>query len=431
MTERRTATAVVLVGASVFVVLALLCVPWDPVPGGPLSAPDPTQYFTAAEIQRGEDFARWTRVWGWSSLAVSLLVLGILGFTRAGRSLVDRLPGPWWVQVPLAVAAVEVIARVATLPFAVALRRHVLDYGLSTQAWTAYAVDLVKSEALDVAVTSLVLVVLVGTARRWPRAWPAVAGAGVAVLVLLGSLVYPLVVEPLFNSFTPLPDGPLRTRILDLAAQEGVDVDDVLVADASRRTTTLNAYVSGFGSTRRVVVYDNLVEDLGEDETVSVVAHELSHAKHQDVLVGSALGAAGAALGVGLLALLVPRRRRGGDDDGVADPRNVPRILVLIALAGLLTSPVQNGISRRIETRADVDALRVTDDPAAFVELQTAAGPAVGGRPDAAGLVSRVVRVAPDHAHENRPGGTDVPARSDRERRIDARAGQDPVPRRP
>jgi len=253
-----------------------------------------------------------------------------------------------------------------TLPFAVALRRHVLDYGLSHQPWGAFALDLVKSEALDVVVTSLALVVLVGCARRWPRAWPAVAGGAVATLVLLGSLVYPLVVEPLFNSFTPLPDGPLRTRILDLADREGVDVDEVLVADASRRTTTLNAYVSGFGGTRRVVVYDNLVEDLGEDETVSVVAHELSHAEHQDVLVGSTLGAAGAALGVGLLALVVAGRR----GSGVADPRTVPRVLVLVALAGLLASPVQNGISRQVETRADVDALRVTGDPAAFVSLQ-------------------------------------------------------------
>ena len=129
------------------------------------------------------------------------------------------------------------------------------------------------------------------------------------MLVLLGSFVYPLLVEPLFNSFTPLPDGSLRTRILALADAEGVHVDDVLVADASRRTTTLNAYVSGFGGTRRVVVYDKLVEDLPEDEALSVVAHELAHARHDDVVTGSVLGAAGALVAVGLLALVVGRGR--------------------------------------------------------------------------------------------------------------------------
>ena len=365
--ERRSALGVVALGAVAFAVIAVACVPWDPVPGGRLPAADPTSFFTPQEIARGEDFARWARVWSWSSLAASLLVASILGFSRLGPALVERVPGRrWWIQVPLAVAALEVIGRLVTLPFAVALRRHVLDYGLSNQAWGAYALDLVKSEAVDVAVTSMALIVLVGCARRWPRAWPAVAGGLVAAMVLLGSLAYPLTVEPLFNSFTSLEDGALRTQILDLADREGVEVDDVLVADASRRTTTLNAYVSGFGSTRRIVVYDNLVQDLGQDETLSVVAHELAHARHEDVLIGTALGAAGAALGVGLLGLLVPGRRGGG----VSDPRSVPRVLVLVALAGLLSSPLQSGISRQIETRADVDALRATQDPDAFVSLQ-------------------------------------------------------------
>ena len=175
-----------------------------------------------------------------------------------------------------------------------------------------------------------------------------------------------------------------------------MDVDDVLVADASRRTTTLNAYVSGFGSTRRVVVYDNLVEDLGEDETLSVVAHELAHAKHQDVLAGLAARCRGC--GARRRAAGPARAPAPGDGEGVADPRSVPRVLALVALAGLLASPVQNGISRQIETRADVDALRATDDPAAFVELQQqlARRSLADLTPPAWSHV--LVRVAPDHA---------------------------------
>jgi STE24 endopeptidase len=218
-----------------------------------------------------------------------------------------------------------------------------------------------KSLAVGVVATSIALVVLVGVARRWPRAWPAAAGVLMAGLVMLGSFVYPLLVEPLFNHFEPLPDGPLRTQVLALADQEGVQVDDVLVADASRRTTTLNAYVSGFGSSRRVVVYDNLVDDVDDRQVLSVVAHELGHARHDDVLTGSLLGAAGALFGVGLLGLLV---------GGVAEPRQVPRVLALAAVATLLVSPVQNAISRRIEARADVASLRATHDPQAFIEVQ-------------------------------------------------------------
>ena len=352
---------VAVAGALAFVVLAVLLVPWDPIPGGPLHPPPASSVFTAHEIRRAEDYSSLARIWSWSSLAVSLVAACVLGFSRLGARFVDKVRGPWWWRVVVAIVALSLVGRVVTLPFAILLRRRALDYGLTHQAWGAYAVDLAKGLAVQVVATSIALIVLVGVARRWPRAWPAVAGVLLAGLVMLGSFVYPLLVEPLFNHFEPLPDGQLRTQILALADQEGVRVDDVLVADASRRTTTLNAYVSGFGSSRRVVVYDNLVDDADDREILSVVAHELGHARHDDVFTGSLLGAAGALLGVGLLGLLVGR---------VADPRQVPRVLALAAIAVFLASPVQNGISRRIETRADVASLRTTHDPEAFIEVQ-------------------------------------------------------------
>jgi STE24 endopeptidase len=370
--DRRVALVVTAVGGIAFVVLAIVLVPWHPVPGGTPSPAAASSVFSSDEIARAEDFSYWARVWSWSSLAVSLVVACALGFTRWGQRLVGRLPGWWWVRVILGVALVELVGRVITLPFAVLLRRHVLDYGLSTQAWSGFAADLVKHEAVTIVATSIMLIVLIGCARRWRRSWPAVAGGLLGVLVLAGSFIYPVAIEPLFNSFTSLPDGQLRTAVFQLADQEGVPIDDVLVADASRRTTTLNAYVSGFGGTRRVVLYDNLVDDVPQDQVLSVVAHELAHAKHDDVLTGSLLGSAGAVFGVGLLALLVgavaerPRQARLS----MRDPAVVPLVLALIAIGTVLSSPIENGISRQIETRADVDALQVTQDGDAFIGVQ-------------------------------------------------------------
>jgi STE24 endopeptidase len=187
------------------------------------------------------------------------------------------------------------------------------------------------------------------------------------VLVMVGSFVYPVLVEPAFNHFTPLPDGPLRTRILQVAAAEHVHLDDVLVADASRRTTTLNAYVSGFGSTRRVVLYDTVLKDLPRDQIIAIVAHELGHARHDDVLTGSLLAALGATLGIGLLGLVLPLVRRR---PALRDPTVVPLVLALVAIGTLLSSPVTNGLSRLIETRADVDSLLTTRNALAFQQLQ-------------------------------------------------------------
>ncbi len=367
--SRRAGLVVAVVGTIAFVVLAWWLVPWDPAPGGELTPVPARSVFSAAEIQQAEQFSRWARVWSWSSLVVSLVVAGWFGFTRRGRGLFDRLRGPWWLQVLQAVALLAVVGRLVTLPFAVAQRILYRDYGLSKQPWPGFAVDLAKTEAVGIVTTALGVVVVMACARRWQRAWPAIAGTLVVALIVIGSFIYPVVVEPVFNSFTPLPDGPLRTEIFALADDEGVPIDDVLVADASRRTTTLNAYVSGLGSTRRVVVYDNLVESLPQEQALSVIGHELAHARHRDVLTGTALGAAGALVGIGLLALLLSVLRSRGWPS-LRDPQVVPVLLAVVALAALATAPVQNGISRQIEIRADADALVTTGDSTAFIAMQ-------------------------------------------------------------
>lgn len=372
--DRRTALVVAAVGLLGFALVAWWLVPWQPVPGG---APPPVpvgSVLTEAQVARAEHYAWWARVWGWSGLAVSLVVASWLGFTRVGARLVSRVRGPWPWRVLVAVAGCGVAGQLATLPFAAAGQQHRLDAGLSTQSWAGWVRELVAGLLVAVVASFLVLAVIVGCARRWRAAWPAAAAFLVAGLVMTGSFVYPVLVEPLTTEFRPLPDGVLRSEILAVADAEGVAVDRVLVSDASRRTTTLNAYVSGFGSTRRVVLYDTLVRDAERSEVLSVVAHELAHARHADVLVGSVLGALAAAGGVGLLALVLGQRRRcrtegfGGHDPGC--PEVVPRVLAMVVVAGLLANPVQSTISRLVETRADMEALAATGEPEAFVALQ-------------------------------------------------------------
>jgi STE24 endopeptidase len=144
------------------------------------------------------------------------------------------------------------------------------------------------------------------------------------------------------------------------------------VADASRRTRAVNAYVSGFGATRRIVVYDTLLERADPAEVRSVVAHELGHAKLRDVVTGTVLGALGAGASVIALYLLgywTALLRRAGVAS-IAEPRSIALLLAVAAIAGLAAGPVQNLVSRRIEARADRHALALTDDPATFAAMQ-------------------------------------------------------------
>src|SRR5206468_605211 len=122
-----------------------------------------------------------------------------------------------------------------------------------------------------------------GVIRRFPRRWW-IPGAGAVVgLSTLMVFLAPVVIDPLFNKFEPLPDGGLRSEVLELAGRSGVDVGEVYRVDASRRTTATNAYVWGLGGTKRVVLYDTLIRDYPDDQVRSVVAHELSHVVNKDV----------------------------------------------------------------------------------------------------------------------------------------------------
>ena len=149
-------------------------------------------------------------------------------------------------------------------------------------------------------------------------------------------------------------------------------VDDVLVADASRRTSTLNAYVSGFGATRRIVVYDTLLDQAPAAEVEAVVAHELGHASDRDVRDGDGLGALGAVAVVVLLYLVGgwPPLDRWLGISGVGDGRSIAFLLAFVAVVSFVTTPVQSAVSRRVEARADVHALDLTEDPLTFAEMQ-------------------------------------------------------------
>ncbi len=305
-----------------------------------------------------------------------MAVSAVLGLTRLGARLVRLMGAPvgnrWALQVVLGVFAVAVVGRLVTLPLSAygEVVRH--RYGLSTRSWGLWTRDVLVSTAIDAALTALALVALVWLARRAPRAWWALASAGAAVLVVVGSFLWPVVIEPAFNSFQSMPAGQLRSDLLDLAEENGTPVQDVLVSDASRRTTALNAYVSGFGSTRRIVVYDTVLDRLPDEQVESIVAHELGHVANGDVLTGTLLGALGGAGGVALLgwALSSPRLLRRAGAQGPGDPAVVPLALLLVAVGTLVATPVQNLVSRQVEARADVHALDLTGDPEAFIAVQ-------------------------------------------------------------
>jgi STE24 endopeptidase len=352
---------------------ALVLVPWHSAPaprGDQLGA---LRQLPPDAVARGRSFHAQLRPASYASMAVSLVIALVLGLTPLGARIVALFGGHWAVRAVLGGLAVVLLSSLATLPFS-AWRHTVLRrYELSTQGWGGWAVDMLKGYAVSALLGALVLLGFYAVARYVPRWWWAWGAAGAAMLVVLLSFVFPVLVEPIFNRFTPMEPGTLRSNLIAMAARDGVPVRDVLVADASRRTRAVNAYVSGFGATRRIVVYDTLLERATPGEVQSVVAHELGHAKDRDVITGTVLGALGTAaavIAVYLLGSWTGLLRRAGIDS-IAEPRSIALLLAVAGLAGLFAGPAQSLVSRKVEARADAHALALTDDPETFEAMQT------------------------------------------------------------
>jgi len=178
----------------------------------------------------------------------------------------------------------------------------------------------------------------------------------------------------LFNKFQPLPAGPLRDRLMALVEQSGVQVKEILVSDSSRRTTAANAYVSGFGKTRRLVVWDTTTDSLDTGEVAAIAAHELGHAARRDVLTGTVFGALGAAIGVAVLAAALhwsPLLDAAGVQQA-DDPRSQALLRAILVVIGLAGEPWGLAYSRYIEGRADGYPLEMCRASAPIVRMARA-----------------------------------------------------------
>jgi STE24 endopeptidase len=235
-------------------------------------------------------------------------------------------------------------------------------FGLSTQSLRGWLADRAKGEAIEVLLAALVWGAAIGLVDAFPRWWPAAAAAALSLFVLLMSFVAPVVLEPVFNRFRPLEDEHLAGELRALADRAGVPVRDVLVADASKRTTRTNAYVSGLGPTRRVVVWDTLLADAGEPELKLVVAHELGHRRERHVLKGTLLGMGGAVAVVLLLWAAF----------GTPHPSDFPLVALFFTGVELAALPLLSAISRRWERQADRSSLELTGDREAFARAHVA-----------------------------------------------------------
>jgi STE24 endopeptidase len=343
--------------------------PADRIEPRPVSA---TQVLRPAELDRAHDFRGPQRVLGLAALGAQAALLAAL-VIRPPRRAIRALERPARARVGLATAlvggglALAVIA--AALPFDAATHERAVDFGRSTQSWGGWAEDKLKTAAIAAGLAGAGAALLCALMRRFPRGWW-LAGAGALVVVeVVFVWLAPVVLDPVFNRYSELPNGRTHVEVKELARKAGVDVGDVFVVDASRRTTAANAYVGGLGHTKRVVLYDTLLGRFTPDQTRLVVAHELGHVKHRDLARGM-LWIALAAPGGMLVVMLLTRRwsLRAGTAPGTA--ASVPAAALALAAVAFAGTMISNQLSRAVEADADAYSLELTGEPREFVSMQ-------------------------------------------------------------
>jgi len=305
-----------------------------------------------------------------AELVLSAVYLIALIETSAAVHLADRLATwtpRWWLALAVAVLGLGGGYRLLSLPLAWLggfwLPRR---YGLLHQSLGRWLWDAVKTALIGGTLGLIAVEVVYGLMRwsPWWWLWGAVVFLGGYALL---AMVAPVWLAPLFYRLTPLPDGPLKSRLLALAARVGVPVTGVWLVDQSRKSRTANAAVTGLGRTRRILLFDTLLDTFTADEVEAVLAHELAHQLHGDIrrglLVQGALTlvtfwVAAGALRVGSAWLGL---------DGPADIGGLPLFGLVLLAVGLAALPVANGWSRHVEHAADRVALETLPGPGPFI----------------------------------------------------------------
>ena len=344
---------------------------------GKIHTPKPESFFSREQIHRGKTYRNENRIAFIFGVLIRLSALAILLATRLGGLLRDRLSqicGHRQMLTALLLLSFILILNSA-ISFPVSLYSgyfHEHTYGMSTQGFSGWCQDYGKSFLVH-----LVVIVPIGLGlrvliQRFPRTWWLSAWLGFGVVSILLVHTAPLVIDPLFHSFKPLEDQTLNQRALQLAKRANLKVEAILEMDASRRTRHRNAYFTGLGNSKRIVLYDTLLQESTAEEAELILAHEIGHWKHRHIWKGIGLGFAGS-----LILLFIAHRTLEwaiiGGRFGISkreDPLALVLILLLMTGLNFFSMPVQNAFSRSFEREADETSLLLTRQPDVFISAE-------------------------------------------------------------
>jgi Zn-dependent protease with chaperone function len=299
-----------------------------------------------------------------------LILLGLLYFGVAARyrDIAEAAGKNRVVQALIFVALFLVTTTVLQLPLDAYQQSISQQYGLSVQGWGSWFGDVLKGMLVAYVLLTIVAWVISTLIRVSPRRWWIYSWAIIFVLVVSVVAISPVIIDPLFNKFEPLDkSNPQLVDAIEKVTQRGgltIPRDRMFLMKASEKVTTLNAYVTGFGPSKRVVVWDTTIKNATTPETLFVYGHEMGHYVLDHILIGLAAAAVGLFIGFYLLYRIAnwafPRFQQRWRMHDLWDWSALVMLLLIFSIMATLSAPISNGFSRQLEHNADIYGLEVT-----------------------------------------------------------------------
>jgi STE24 endopeptidase len=308
----------------------------------------------------------WLLLWGWLATVIAAWLIIRSGLLVRAETALERKK-PRLILVSLVVSALYVVLDfVLELPWQVyAHWWREKAYGLTSQAFSGWFGEQLIGLVIGIIVTSLFLAAAYAVIRRAPRTWWIWAGGLAAVFFAFLIILSPTVIEPLFNTYTPAPPGPVRDAVVALAQKAGVPHDKIFIFNGSKQSNRYTANVAGILGSARIAMSDVMFKK-GADiaEVRGVVGHEMGHYKHGHIFWFTLAYAVLAVAAFGLIQLSYPwAARLMGGPGNIADPAGLPVLMAIFATLALLATPITNSMTRMAEADADAFSMRVANEP--------------------------------------------------------------------
>ncbi|EQA46364.1 peptidase, M48 family [Leptospira broomii serovar Hurstbridge str. 5399] len=332
------------------------------------------KYFTEEDIQNGIEYERRGFFASLASDLLDFTLAGLIVFTplsvKLENYLLRKTNDRFYLSVALFLLILSFAKFLVELPFNFYFG-YVLEheFGFSAMTISDWIIFTGKSLAIGIVIMTLIGLGAAYILRKFQNVWKYLIPLGALILGLLFSVLFPILITPLFYEYHPIEEGNLKHKIVQLCDRAKIEVSEVYVINESKYSGHTNAYFTGWGSNRKIFLYDTLIKNHTEEEVISVLGHEIGHWTHNHQIKDIAISTLETLALCFIVSFIFLKTKREGKIPlkEFYSPSTLPFLFLILSLIGTITKPAWSTFSRMQEAEADMEALILTNDKKAFI----------------------------------------------------------------